>query len=127
MTTFRFLHPIWLSPLLPLGTSTGSYFVFLCFLVLFLCRFGFSLFQNIFVRCSESLLLSFSLSRIIFFVFFRSSVRFSFIFFLAFLVLAFGLFGRVWSLLCLPFAFFFFIFIQLCVLLLGPSALLACI
>ena len=29
MTTFRFSYPIRLSPLLPLGTSSGSYFVFL--------------------------------------------------------------------------------------------------
>ena len=30
MTTFRFSRPIRLSPLLPLGTSSNSYFVFLC-------------------------------------------------------------------------------------------------
>ena len=45
--------------------------------------------------------------RIVSFVFFRSSVRFSFLFFLAFPILAFGLFGRVWSLLFLPFAFLY--------------------
>ena len=58
MTTFRFSRPIRLSLLLPLGTSSSSYFIFLCFLVLFLCGFGFSPFRNIFVRCSESLLSS---------------------------------------------------------------------
>ena len=90
------------------------------FLSLFLYGFGFSPFQNIFVRCSESLLLSFAPLRIVSFVFFRSSVRFSFLFFLAFPILAFGLFGASFVFLSL-----FFIFIQSCALLLGPSALLA--